>query len=295
MKFAIPFTLSGIEASKKYSKKLLPFVKTKKSSFMYLEDYLRSADVPINKDEYIAICLNSFITFFVLLAVFFTTILFFLKIDRFYLYALAASILFSSFIFIIQFTYPKIFCLWKTRDLERNLLPALQDMLVQLNSGVPLFKILANISHSDYGEVSKEFGRAVKDIGSGKPQIIAIDEIGKRTTSVYFRRVLWQISNGMRAGSDMAVVIKESIDSLSKEQIIQIQSYGSKLNPIVMMYLLITVIVPALGITFMMIIFSMLNLSPMLIKMLFVSVFILVVIFQIMFLGMIKSRRPSLL
>ena len=38
-------------------------------------------------------------------------------------------------------------------------------MLVQLNSGIPLFDILTNISNSNYGELSLEFKKAVKDTG----------------------------------------------------------------------------------------------------------------------------------
>jgi len=179
--------------------------------------------------------------------------------------------------------------------MEKNLIPALGDILVQLNSGVPLFNILVNISSSDYGELSEEFKKAVKKINAGLPQVEVLEELGEKNSSIYFKRTLWQISNGMRAGSDISVVISESIKSLSEEQILQIQNYGNKLNPMIMFYMLSSVILPALAITFLTIISSMVGLTQSITTLLFAALFVFVVIIQTMFIGIIKSIRPSLL
>ena len=93
----------------------------------------------------------------------------------------------------------------------------------------------------------------------------------------------------------MNSVIQEGVRSLYQEQAIQIQTYGSKLNPLVMFYMLIAVILPALGITFLVILSSLLNISNEMLKLLFIAIFVLIIFTQIMFLGLIKSRRPSLL
>ena len=73
------------------------------------------------------------------------------------------------------------------RDIERNLIPALEDMLVQLNSGVPLCSILVNISASDYGELSAEFKKAVKKINAGSPQsdVFLLFVVGRRNGSQF--------------------------------------------------------------------------------------------------------------
>jgi pilus assembly protein TadC len=111
---------------------------------------------------------------------------------------------------------------------------------------------------------------------------------------LYFRRTLWQISNGMRAGSDISVIIRESIKSLSEEQIIQIQSYGNKLNPLIMFYMLSSVILPALAITFLTIISSLVSLPQTIANLVFLCLFGIVIFIQLMFIGIIKSLRPTL-
>jgi len=191
--------------------------------------------------------------------------------------------------------YPKLYSTRKQKELEKNLLSALDDMLVQLNSGVPLFDILVNISDSDYGVLSEEFKRIVKKINAGVPQATVLEMAGEANPSVFFRRTLWQISNGMRAGSDISIIVKDSIRSLNEEQLIQIQTYGNKLNPMIMFYMLVSVILPALSITFLIVISSLVNLGSSTTIRLFIGLFFGVMFMQIVFLGMIKSVRPSLL
>jgi len=290
MKFKIPFTFSSLEILKKKSKKFSLF-----KGKLKIGEYLKNSDISLTSSEYLGICLrSSFYVFIVLLAIF-TSVLGLLRVNLFYFYGFLAALLFSFFIFFSQMNYPRIYSFRRSIDVEKNLIPALQDMLVQLESGVPIFQIISNISNSGYGSVSQEFGKAVNAISSGVSQIDALEELIKKNKSVYFKRVLWQISNGLRSGSDMSIVMKDSIDNLNKEQAIQIQSYGSKLNPLVMFYMLVAVILPSLGLTFLTIISSMLGLSGTMIKLMYLAVFAFAVLIQIMFLGMIKTRRPSLL
>jgi len=293
MKFKIPFTFSGMDRLKKKSKSFLSKIKPKKNT--KLEENLKNLDLDITREEYLAICFRSFFFVFVSLFVVSATILLFLRIKLFYLFGFLVSILSSGFVLFSQLVYPRIHVMRKQKAIERNLIPALQDIQVQLNSGIPLFSILVNISSADYGELSSEFKKAVKRINTGEPETEVLDDLGERNTSIFFKRTLWQISNGMKAGSDMSLIVKDSIKTLTEEQLIQIQNYGNKLNPLIVFYMLISVIIPALSVTFLTIIASMIGLSGNLTIMMFMGLFVFVVLIQIMFLGMIKSRRPSLL
>jgi flagellar protein FlaJ len=292
MKFKIPFTISDIEILKRKSKSLIKFTSPEKTK---LSEYLHDSGEDIGRRQYLTICYRAFYLNFFFFLIIFTPLLFFLNADYFYFYGSGGALLISGFILMSQLNYPRIFSLRKARAVEKYLIPVLQDMMVQLNSGVPIFKILVNISESDYGEVSREFKQIVKEINSGTPQIDAIEKYGKRSASKYFQRVLWQLSNGLRAGSDISIVIREGIRTLSDEQAIQIQSYGSKLNPLIMFYMLIAVILPSLGVTFLIIISSILNIQEDVMRLIFFSIFGIVMFLQFMFLGLIKSKRPSLL
>jgi len=211
------------------------------------------------------------------------------------LFSLSIAIVFTLFGFFQQLYYPKLISSKRTRSIEVNLMPALQNILIQINSGVPLFETLVAIANSNYGELSLEFKKAVKKISAGEDAIIALDEIALNNPSIFFRRTIWQITNGLKAGGDIAKVLKEVTRALSEEQIISIQKYGSELNPLAMFYMLMAVIMPSLGITFIIIISSFISLQEKVTKLIFLGMFLLVLFFQIMFIGLIRSKRPALM
>lgn len=291
MKFRIPFTLTSIERQKNTSRFFMIKKGIEKSP---LQENLDDANVDLTAEEYRAIARKNFITSFLVLYVLASTILVIMKIEKAFLFSLGVVAI-SILIYTSQMIYPSLYIKRRIRDIEKNLIPALQDIVVQLNAGIPLFNLLANVANSDYGILSEEFGKATKKINAGFPQIEVLEELGERNPSIFFKRTLWQISNGMRAGSDIALIIQESIKSLTQEQLLQIQNYGNKLNPLIMFYLLISVILPALSITFLTIISSMIGLEKIIIVILFISIASFVIIIQMMFLGVVKSIRPSLL
>ncbi|MCA9485885.1 MAG: type II secretion system F family protein [Nanoarchaeota archaeon] len=293
MKFRVPFTFASTDKLKKRSVFFRRFIKKKKNT--KLEIALENAEVPLNREEYLSICLGGFVVSFFMMFIVISTLLILVSVEGALLLSLVISLMLSAFMYFSRVAYPSIYNHKKQVDLERNLIPALQDMLVQLNSGVPMFSIMVNISSTDYGELSKQFKVMVKEINAGMPQVEVLERIGDRNPSEYFRRALWQMSNGLRAGSDITVVIEDTVKSLIEEQYIQIQDYGNKLNPAIMFYMLSSVILPALAITFLTLITSMIDLGSTTSKLIFVGMFIAVMFAQVMFLGVIKSMRPSLI
>jgi len=293
MEFRVPFTFSNVNKLKSRSRLFSSRFHHKKNSS--LENYLKWIDAKLTREEYLGVVAQSYVNFLMFMFIIFSAILFPFMINFAYLIAAGLSFIFAGFFSFSQLAYPKVFVLKKEKDIEKNLIFALEDILIQLDSGIPLFDILTNISFSNYGELSVEFRKAVKRIGSGEPEAEVMASLSANSHSVFFKRTLWQISNGLNAGSDMSIIIRDNIKTLNQEEVIQIQNYGNKLNPLIMMYMLISVIVPALSVSFMTVIASMIGLEENLTKGMFVGLFVMVVFFQIIFLGLIKSKRPSLL
>ncbi|MCH7850440.1 MAG: type II secretion system F family protein [Nanoarchaeota archaeon] len=291
--FRIPFTISSSEVLKKRSNFFISRINYKKKSA--LSENLKNAEAKYTTKEYLGIVAQSVLNTFVITFIIISISLAILRISSFFVLSLITSLMVSIFVLFNQMVYPKIFVSRRQRDIEKNLLSGMEDMLVQINSGIPLFTVLVNISSSDYGALSNEFKKAVIKINAGSPEQEVLEGLSKTNPSVYFKRVLWQISNGMNAGSDMGIVIKDSIKALSEEQLIQIQDYGNKLNPLMVFYMLVAVIIPSLAITFLTILSSMLGLPGTTTMFIFGGLFFGVAFVQIMFLGLIKSKRPSLL
>lgn len=254
--------------------------------------YLTQANAKITPLDYIAM---SFASLSVFAAFIFTFSLFGLAFGAPWYFPFLIAFVLSFFVFLQQMAYPRLIASRRIKEVEKNLLPALQDMLVQLNSGIPLFNILVSITNGEYGAISIEFRKAVQEINAGRNQIDALEEIAVQNPSILFRRTIWQIVNGMKEGADIAFLIKDVMASVGDEQLTQIQRYGGQLSPLALFYMLIAIIAPSLGVTFIIILSSFISISTVTTKFIFYGILIMTFMFQILFLGMIKTRRPSLL
>ena len=201
------------------------------------------------------------------------------------------GVVFFFITFYFMILYPKVIVKKRVKLLEKNILFALRHLLIEIKSGVPLFDSLVGVSDG-YGELSREFMKIVKNINAGKSQVESLNAASKRNPSLYFRRAMWQIVNAIKAGSDVGKTLEVITDDLSNEQLNQIKSYGQELNPWTMMYMIIAVIAPSLGVTFIIILssFSGLQIPDILFPLILVGL----LMFQIFFIGFIKSKRPAI-
>ncbi len=288
----IPFSLLPAKVLYRFARHYLGLAQKIERSYPSIEIYLNQAEAKIKSIDYISMCLVS-LTFFAAV-IFLLSLISLMFGASFYLPPLL-TVVFTSFVFMQQMAFPKLTAVRRIKEIDKNLLPALQDMLVQLNSGIPLFNILANIARGSYGAISVEFKNAIQEINAGKNQIDALEDIAVKNPSVLFRRTIWQLVNGMKEGADIASLIKEVMRAVGDEQLTQIQRYGGQLSPLALFYMLIAIIAPSLGVTFIIVLSSFVSLSPVITKTLFYGLLGFTLLFQVMFLGMIKTRRPALL
>ncbi|MEK6894097.1 MAG: type II secretion system F family protein [Nanoarchaeota archaeon] len=293
MTFHIPFTISSLNRLKIKSKRYVKVFSVKRDS--KLKEYLSKAEVDITREQYLGIVIRSTLMFSIITYLFLSTMIFIFGHGNPFFIPLIPALAVGVFTSFSQINYPKVLSDRQQKAIERNILPAMEDMLIQLSSGVPLFTILVNVSSSGYGQLSVEFKKAVKKINAGFPQIEVIEEMGKKNHSILFRKALWQISNGMKAGSNITEVVRDIIHSLNEEQYLQLQTYGNKLNPLIMFYMLISIILPALAITFLTIISSVVNLPEAITMGMFIGLYIMSILIQITFLGVIRTAKPSLI
>ena len=252
---------------------------------------LFQSEMEIHPREYAALCLFSGLFYFLLLTPLTFAIGLVLTKKLEFVVPFATGAGFGIFIFMYLLSYPKFLGSQKIKSVERDLLGALQNMLIEVRSGVPLFNAMLSVTNG-YGEVSVQFRKIISQVNTGVSEIAALDEASRRNPSLHFRRAMWQIINSIKSGSDVANALAVIVDTLEKEQVIAIRKYGQELNPYTMMYMLVAVIMPSLGITFLIIMSSF---SGIVIpKLLFPAIIVGLVLFQIFYMGLIKTKRPAL-
>jgi flagellar protein FlaJ len=186
---------------------------------------------------------------------------------------------------------PKIKTQRRTRELEKDLPYALRDILIEVQSGIPLFEAMQTVTEG-YGEASNEFQIIIKDIQGGMTTREAIEASLVRHPSEKHRRAMWPLSNSIKSGTDIAKTLETVVDSIIEDQKLMIKSYGKELNPYILVYLLIAVVGPSLGITGLIIISSFTGIQIDITF--YLGTLGALIVMQIFFLYLIKSRRPEL-
>ncbi len=254
---------------------------------------MKRAELPVTVKEYATMALVIIAFYFLFFFFIFFTVSYRVFQSLNPTLPLIVSTIFAFLVLAQLIAYPVILTKKKVRDLDRNLVFALRTTLVQLRSGVSLFDSMKVVAEGNYGTVSTEFRKAVEEINTGTIQEVALERIGEYNPSIYFRRTIWQLVNGMRAGSDITQVLGESVESLTDAQSIQIRNYESQMKILSLVYMMLGVIVPALGITFLIVLssFPQLQISDLY----FWVLLVFGAIAQFMYLGIVKSKRPTLL
>ncbi|MDD5317909.1 MAG: type II secretion system F family protein [Candidatus ainarchaeum sp.] len=223
-----------------------PFMKSLERSFPMLARDLKRADMDVEPAEFLlqAIIFSVAGAFVLFLALFVMAQA--VGLSEFF------SVAFAPILFLLMFywrmQYPRVRRGSKERDLDRDVLYAGRDMVISLRSGVPLFNAMINVS-KNYGTASKEFAKIVTRIQSGVPAEVALQEASEANSSQRFRQIIFQIIASLRSGSDVATALELVLSQISREQVISLKSYGQKLNPLTMFYLLFGIILPSIGIT----------------------------------------------
>lgn len=197
----------------------------------------------------------------------------------------------GCFIFFFWFMMhtPDVYIRRRDHEIEREVLFAGRFILVKIEAGEPFFNALIDASKTK-GMAGKYFKEIVDDINLGTPIEKALDNAVEYSPSDKFRRILWQINNSLKTGIDVADTLKSILHQITQEQIISIKEYGKKLNSLAMFYMLIGIVVPALGVTMFIIISSFLELKLEFKYLLFVVFMIMCL--QFLFMSMFKTIRP---
>jgi len=254
--------------------------------FPNLRNDLDSAGMTINPVEYLrkVIILTMMSSGGLAIALF----LILLKSGNLSLIFLVIPLFFIVFFMLIN--RPKGLAKKRINDIDSEIVFAGRHLLVEMSAGVPLFNALVSVSKA-YKKIGVHIGEIIKKTEVGKPLDIAINEVIETTPSVNFRKMMWQILNALRTGGDVSQALESITEQISKEQLIALKTYEKKLNPLVMFYLMIAIIMPSLGISMLSLLSTFLGITLGGGTLIAIVVFLIIV--QYFFMSMIRSSRPG--
>ncbi len=286
----VPFLLMPPRAARALSR---PFISigaalAKKLTFVGKDLYKINSDMEAK--EYITLCVFNGAFYLVFIAAIAFAVLHRMELAHDWLFAIATGIVAGSVIFGVSLVYPRWLANKRIAEIDKELLFAARHLRVQVSAGVPLFESLVSASHG-YGGVSEEFEKITTSVQAGTNLADALEDSAMRTPSYYYSRILWQMSNGVKAGTEIGPVLSDIVEFLADEQRIEIRNYGAQLNTLAILYLMVCIIVPTISLIFLMVISSFVAVPITDTVLMFILAGMIFI--QYMFIGLIESRRPA--
>ncbi|MFH1521029.1 MAG: type II secretion system F family protein [Candidatus Micrarchaeota archaeon] len=208
------------------------------------------------------------------------------------LMAMAAGFGISMLFFLLHLIYPRIM-LKKIAAMEnKDLLSALREIIMDVDSGIPLFDSMKNVATSDYRYISIAFDGVIREIETGTSEVDALRHLALRTESEYTKRTVWQMVNALESGASMKNALSGLANALEAANYREIRDYSTNLNFMLLMYMLVAAVVPSLGVTFMVLLsaFGGLGVDVSTVGLLVGGSALL----QIIMIGYMSSTRPEL-
>ena len=292
----IPFLLIPPKAFEQHPK-LIKSVGIFRKIIPTLQFDLKALYYEISAEAYILATFLSFVIYFVLFSFLLYAILFVaLPVDKHESIpsqSVSIGFLFSLLFLILLIAYPSILVKKINTKKNKNVLFALREIILSVNSGITLFDAMKNVSVSkDYGFVASDFERVIHSIESGKSEKEALREFAVFNQNDYLKRAAWQIINSIETGSRVGITLNIVTDSLEKEIYRDIRLYSTNLNFIMLIYLLGAAAVPSIGIAFLVLLSAFAGIGVDL-----TTIGVLLVgtsLFQIVLIGYISNARPDL-
>jgi len=129
-------------------------------------------------------------------------------------------------------------------DVERELPFALRQLSTQLRAGVSFHRALASVATADYGLLSEEMKKVLKDLDRGATLEEALTKLSYRIKSTGLRRTVAQIVRVVKLGGSLSEIITEIAEDISFEARMKIRDFTEKLNMINVVYIMIAVVAP---------------------------------------------------
>ncbi len=286
----VPFQMIPPRAAKAMSRPFISIGSALAKSIKSVAKDLSKIDSDMSAKEYLTLCVFNAAVYFVFLSALAFAVLHKLGIKNDIFVAGVCGAGIAGAVFAFSIVYPKWLANKRIIEIDRELLFAARHLRVQVTAGVPLFESLVSASHG-YGAVSQEFDKVVTQVQGGVNLAEALEDSATRTPSYYYSRILWQMANGVKAGTDIGPVLSEIVEFLSDEQRIEVRNYGAQLNTLAILYLMVCIIVPTISLIFIMVISSFVDLP--ITDTVLGGILLAMIFIQYLFIGLIESRRPA--
>ena len=150
----------------------------------------------------------------------------------------------------IAFIYlPQIKRQNKYSQFSKELPYALRQLSTELRSGKSLFDSLDSVANADYGVLSLEFSRLLREVRYGESTENAFIHLNSRVKSKGLSRASSEILSTLRVGGNLSNSLSIIAEDINFDMRMKLKEYSQKLNAFIMIYTFLAILAPVIILT----------------------------------------------
>lgn len=141
---------------------------------------------------------------------------------------------------------PKTRISGRASEINQEIPYALRHLSTQLSSGIGLPESMTSVSNADYGALSEEFDRTLRDMRTGESMHDALSMMRFRVESDSLTRAVRQIQRTLRTGGNLSRTLSILADETAFDLRMNLRDYTQSLNMMSMVYMFAAAVIPPL-------------------------------------------------
>ena len=138
----------------------------------------------------------------------------------------------------------------RKREEDREVIYALRAMEILVDSGVGLSQAMKHIADEDYGCISEEFARILKETERGEYLDRCIEEAVSRAASPAFKKMLEAMVMAVRDDIGISKILKKTADREFEERRTRLTAYTKKLTGTAEIFITTGILLPIILVVF---------------------------------------------
>ncbi|MFQ5406203.1 MAG: type II secretion system F family protein [Candidatus Micrarchaeia archaeon] len=147
---------------------------------------------------------------------------------------------------VLSLLYPSMRAKERARLIDRELPFALRHLSSQVKAGVSFHRALKSVAKSNYGLLSFELRRVLRDLERGSGTNEALLALSQRTKSKGLRKALIQIIRALKTGGNLSQIISDIAADVAFESRMLVRDFVETLNIVNVFYIMISVVAPVI-------------------------------------------------
>jgi flagellar protein FlaJ len=145
---------------------------------------------------------------------------------------------------IIALLIPKRRAIARGEAVSIELPFALRHMSTELKAGIGLYRTIQAVASADYGALSEEFARVIREVEEGTDTKDALKHLALRTQSKALRNALIHIVRALKTGGNLSSSMSDIAEDVSFNLRMAVREFGERMNFFGVVYIFGAIVMP---------------------------------------------------